>query len=220
MVLLQKDLIMINCLIHYRKLKDRLEFFHEQTEGKIEYHIIDDEVEDGSLFDISEEAMSKKKEYLKPYFNFHGHMPPITKSAERSVAVKQVQAWLDCADQDEPYFILEDDVIFTPECFEIVERISKEQNDWDIIMFGESCGLRAGDGLRSVSPPMTRGLSAYLIHPNFARKIKEDISTISMAVDWELNYLTVKHNCKMFWYEPILFGQGSQGGPFTSAIQE
>lgn len=210
---------MINRLIHYRKLTDRLEFFHKQTEGKIEYKIIDNEVEDDSLFDISEETLSKKKEYLKPYFNFDGHMPPITKPSERSVAVKQVAVWLECAKQEEPYFILEDDVIFTPNCFDFVEQISRIDNAWDIVMFGESCGLRAGDGLRQVIPPMTRGLSAYLIHPNFAKKIKDDISTISMAVDWELNYLTVKHECKMFWYEPILFGQGSQGGPFSSSIQ-
>ncbi len=213
---------MINCVIHYRKLTDRLDFFEEQTQGKIDYRVIDNEVEDNSLFDISEEIMTEKKKYLNPYPNFNGHIRPITKNSERSVAVKQVRAWLECAEQDEPYFILEDDVMFKPEYFDEVEEISKcEHFDWDIIMFGVSGDLRAGDmGMYKINPPMTKGLSAYLLNPNFARKMKDDLSSISMAVDWELNYLTVKHECKMFWYEPALFGQGSQGGPFGSAIQE
>lgn len=211
---------MINCLIHYRKLEERLRFFNKQVDNKFEYIIVDTEDQGDITFDISQETIDKKKEYLKSYSTFGGDIGGIKKHSERSVAIKQVIAWNMCAQKNESFFIMEDDIIFNPESIKVVEEISNSKLEWDIIMFGESCGLSAGSGLKLVSPPMTRGLSAYLIHPNFAKKIQHDLKNISMAIDWELNYLTVKHDCRMLWYEPFLFSQGSQGGPFKSSIQD
>jgi hypothetical protein len=185
----------------------------------LEYVVIDDEELDGLVFDINQDTIDSKIEHLKPYRTFGGTIPPITKQAEKSVSVKQVKAWRMCAEGDEPWFIMEDDIIFNTYAFKTVEEISKYQN-WDIVMFGFSSGLSAGNGFNQVTPPMTRGLSAYLLHPDFARKIKDDCLNVSMAIDWELNYLTQKHGCRMFWYEPFLFGQGSRTGLFKSAIQD
>ena len=211
---------MINCLIHYRKLEERLEFFDKQVDGKFDYIIVDNEDQGDIIFDISQETIDKKKKYLKSYSTFGGDIQGIKKQSEKSVAIKQIIAWNMCAEENEKYFIMEDDILFQPESIKTVEEISNSDLEWDMIMFGESCGLGAGEGLRVVSPPMTRGLSAYLIHPNFARKIKSDLTNISIAIDWELNYLTVKYKCRMLWYEPFLFSQGSQGGPFKSSIQD
>lgn len=209
---------MIKCLIHYRPLTDRLEHFHKQMDG-MEYVVVDDEEVEGLVFDIEEQTIKNKIEYLKAYSTFGGTIPPITKKAEKSVSVKQVKSWLMCAEGDEPYFIMEDDIIFDTRAFNIVEEISNYKG-WDIVMFGYSSGLSAGNGFNRVTPPMTRGLSAYLLHPDFARKIRDDCMNVSMAIDWELNYLAEKHECKMFWYEPFLFGQGSRTGLFKSAIQD
>jgi hypothetical protein len=212
---------MKTCVIHYRPLSDRLENFDKQVNGRIEYQIIDNEVGDDSVFDTTPDTILNKIQHLQPYSTFGGSIPPITKDSERSVAVKQLRVWLECAEQDEPYLVLEDDVIFNASTFDIVDNLVNNITDWDIIMMGISGGLKAGDnGLYKVEPPMTKGLSAYLLNPEFARKMKPDLKNISMAVDWELNYLTQKHNCRMLWLEPAIFGQGSQGGPFKSAIQD
>jgi hypothetical protein len=152
-----------------------------------------------------------------------------------SLIMKHVSAWQSVvADPGGWHLILEDDVL-VPEPERLVanlEAVTRElpEGGWDLLFVGLGCGLHVPWWRRLLSPgkrgsgrggrPGGRGggggcsrcTEAYLIHPDFAKRLLESRDAkppFRRAIDWLLNEAGVEMKARAFWVEPALMTQGA-----------
>ena len=152
-----------------------------------------------------------------------------------SLILKHVAAWRQVATTSEPggwHLILEDDVLVPrAEAFlEDLKRVMNELPDsgWDLIFIGLGCDLhvpwwRRRRGRRVHWRGWRRGwiwggggcsrcTEAYLIHPDFARRLVASCwvePPFEQPIDWLLNEAGQALKARSFWAEPPLVTQGA-----------
>ena len=154
-----------------------------------------------------------------------------------SLIMKHVEAWKQVVERAERglwHLILEDDVL-VPESERLVadlEAVTRElpEGGWDLLFVGLGCGLHVPWWRRLLSPGKrvfwrgwrpgwlwggggcSRCTEAYLIHPDFAKRLLESRDAkppFRRAIDWLLNEAGVEMKARAFWVEPALMTQGA-----------
>jgi len=149
---------------------------------------------------------------------------------ELSIAWKQLRALEIIVEEDmDRALILEDDVLFRGNFFDLFEDFSKENVDYDALFIGSGCNLRIDSSfiisnkhLYLKSHPAAKCADSYVITNAAAKKILSTLHPLSLPWDIELCYQMKKHDMKVYWMEPPITAQGSQmriGGEYSSAIQ-
>ena len=69
--------------------------------------------------------------------------------------------------------------------------------------------------------PRSRTTAAYIINPESALKLASGILPVTMPIDWQYQFLFLKHNFKVLWTYPPAFIHGSKESKyfFKSSIQ-
>jgi hypothetical protein len=128
---------------------------------------------------------------------------------------------------DRPHLILEDDVLLAPSFFEkLAADVEQLPTEWDLFFVGLGCDLhvpfwrrRPGKRVywRGWKPQRywggggcSRCTEAYLIHPDFARRLLHSpfgVPPFSAPIDWHLNHAGVVLKARSYWLEPALVRQ-------------
>lgn len=150
--------------------------------------------------------------------------------AEKSIAVKHLEAYQRLANSTYDYaLILEDDTILVENFMPILESrigtLSDEKSKWDFLFIGSCCNLRIsqehiipGQYWYKKSYPATKCADSYVIKRKAAQACLEELP-YTLPIDWELSYIIEKRNMTTYWLEPPIVVQGSQNGTYESSIQ-
>ena len=154
--------------------------------------------------------------------------PRQLRQAELSLAYKHFKMYEKIIEQQvQTTLILEDDVILDEEFIKKFNfNIFNTPRDYDFIFIGSGCNLRISESDRRPGQvaylkthPASKCTDSYVITYEAAEKIYESMQPFTFPIDFELNYQTLLHNMKVYWWEPPLVRQGSQCGLFGSEIQ-
>ncbi len=213
-------------ITHYKKLKDRKKYIQKQMlKYNLQYIFIENEPCDAFLVDDSLESWHEKTIPL----NYHYKEPyRKIKQSEISLSYKHIYIYKEIIkNKIETALILEDDVIL--DCNFIKKfnfLLSKTPEDWDVIFIGSGCGLRVNKDKIQVNQysylkkhPASKCTDSYVIKKSAVAKIIPKTSSISMPIDFELNYWMFINNLNVYWWEPPIVRQGSQIRMFPSEIQ-
>ena len=98
--------------------------------------------------------------------------------------------------------VLEDDVKFSPNFIEQINKYISSDTVYDFISVGSCCSLtEKGVGLVSTNRG-SRCTHAYMISRACYYKIKEDLCNIQEPIDFYINKVVLKYNLSNFWLEP------------------
>jgi len=117
--------------------------------------------------------------------------------SELSLFLKHIAAWKLSASLNEPLLILEDDALFSRECYPILTRvleISTNYHQYDLIYIGDTCSVNCTRYryLLSILPrteaavyraPFGHFTDAYIISPYFALRLLENLKYTCIPVD-------------------------------------
>ena len=128
-----------------------------------------------------------------------------------------------------PALVIEDDIIAKENSFELIEQAFKLcSQSFDYVDLGGGCDLvpfrnempiKNFHNFVLLSLPRTRTTAGYMISPNAARILSEEMTPIIMPTDWQFNYLFKKHKFKVAWSDPAAFIHGSQSKHYLSSIK-
>jgi GR25 family glycosyltransferase involved in LPS biosynthesis len=156
------------------------------------------------------------------------HEKRILKKSEISLAFKHIKIYEDIVKNNiKSALILEDDVILDKEFIKKFNLyLHMTPKDWDFIFIGSGCNLRIeqnkiknGVVAYLKEHPASKCTDSYIIKGPTAKKLLSTITPFTFAIDFELNYQMLKHDMKVYWWEPPIVSQGSQCGMFRSEIQ-
>ena len=151
--------------------------------------------------------------------------------AEISLTLKHYVALKKIADSKEPGLIMEDDIILKPESKLLIEKsFLLCKNKFDYIDLGGGCELPLFEEDKflidegrfvKLKIPRSRTTAAYLVNPESALKLASGILPVSMPIDWQYQFLFLRHNFKVLWTSPPAFIHGSKESKyfFKSSIQ-
>ena len=152
-------------------------------------------------------------------------LPEISLTLKHYVALKKI------ANSKEPGLIMEDDVILKPESKLLLEKsflLCKSKFDYidlgggcELPLFEEDKFLIDEERFVQLKIPRSRTTAAYIISPESALKLASGILPVTMPIDWQYQFLFLKHNFKVLWTYPPAFIHGSKEGKdfFKSSIQ-
>lgn len=216
-------------VMHYKPLVERLTHIQDlMSSHNIEYTVFDEEP--GEKLDeyFFDDYDTRKNKLLL----FPGNQPQKdVKDSEISLAFKHVRALEKMVKDNIPVALfLEDDAILCDNFSSIANiYLANTPEDWDMIFPGNGCNLRIDQS--RIKPgqlsylkehPATKCTDSYFIKLDAAKKLLTTIKPFHIAIDWELNFQLKHHDFKVYWFEPHIIEQGSDGagtGIWRSAIQ-
>tara|TARA_R110000868_G_scaffold81820_7_gene231410 strand:+ start:503 stop:1171 length:669 start_codon:yes stop_codon:yes gene_type:complete len=214
-------------ILHCKKLTERFPFMNEQMHvhgfTNVTWHTDDDasDQEGKDLTDIYEGVRSQNAEKLKIY---NGHSPRVLNAGEVSLTTKWGKVIQLIADGDDDHaLVLEDDAKLCDNFSESFDSYLKSTpSDWDMIYLGDGCNLHAnyteGKHAYLKEHPASRCTDSILIKKTAAEKISTTWFPFDHAADFELSWQQYHHDLNVYWWEPTLVTQESQGGRFTSTL--
>ena len=142
--------------------------------------------------------------------------------ASISLCVKHIKTYEAIAEGGDEYVLmLEDDVVFHDNFYQIEEFMGDAPSDWDMIFMGSGCNLRPknivpGQVFYKKESPSTKCTDSFLINKDAAKKLSNSMIPFSLAIDFELNYHLHVMNFNVYWIDPPIVSQGSELGLFYS----
>jgi len=149
--------------------------------------------------------------------------------SEKSIAHKHIKIWRDISDNNiSTALVLEDDLMFDDKFVELFNfNLTITPKDWDLIFIGSGCNLRIPseekrDGIVAYRKhhPASKCMDSYLIKCSSAAIMSENIKSITLPIDFEINYCMKEADMKVYWWEPPVTKQGSQCGLYKSEIMK
>lgn len=214
-------------ILHCKKLSNRFAFMNEQinTHGFTDVvwytdNDASDQVEE-DLNGIYEGVRPQNVEKLKIY---NEYSPRILNAGEISLSTKWGKVIKIIADSDDVYaLVLEDDALLCRNFSKLFQKyIDSTPSDWDMIYLGDGCNLHAnyteGKHAYLKEHPASRCSDSVLIKKTAAEKISKTWFPFDHGSDFELSWQQYHHDLNVYWWEPTLVTQESQGGRFTSAL--
>jgi glycosyl transferase family 25 len=207
---------------HYTKLKDRKIALEKQFK---DHNITDYEF----IEKYDREDLTFYEQML-----FHPKLP----SSVMSLSLKHRHAYRAIRDNYDCALILEDDVILSPNFVAILEGYIKElPTDYDMLFIGDGCNFHIPDEqlepnkhiyLKENTPTTwggdgsTKCSDSYIITKACATRICEYVDRLIyktfLPLDWWLNMVIRECEFKVYWAEPTIVTQGSEGGIYGSSI--
>ena len=149
--------------------------------------------------------------------------------SEISLTLKHLAALKQISKFNEPALIIEDDVIIKPFSKELIDKAYFLCNQkYDYIDLGGGCNLtlfendkqiKSFENFIDLKVPRSRTTAAYMINPKSANIIAKNLKQIVMPIDWQLQYLFLKHEFKVAWASPPAFIHGSES-IFTTSVEK
>ena len=214
-------------ILHCKKLSNRFAFMNEQinTHGFTDVvWYTDNDASDQvgeDLNGIYEGVRPQNVEKLKIY---NEYSPRILNAGEISLSTKWGKVIKIIADSDDVYaLVLEDDALLCRNFSKLFQKyIDSTPSDWDMIYLGDGCNLHAnyteGKHAYLKEHPASRCSDSVLIKKTAAEKISKTWFPFDHGSDFELSWQQYHHDLNVYWWEPTLVTQESQGGRFTSAL--
>ena len=208
-------------VIHYSKLTDRKQSILSQfaLHGIKNYEFV--------------ENYNKEELTDSDYNRFETNMKP----SGISVSLKNFWVFDEIAAKYEHALIFEDDVILSPGFSGKLDMYVRElPPDWDMLFIGDGCNFHIPKNSlipfryiykKGTEPTLwggmgaTRCVDSYLVSKKAALALSEYIrnirSKITVPIDWLIN--TIARDCSMnvYWAEPTIVTQGTEGGLFESS---
>ena len=215
-------------ILHCKKLTERFQFMNQQMLDhgftNVTWYTDDDasDQEGKDLTDIYEGIRPKGYEKLKIYPP--GPVPLLLTPGVISLATKWGKVIKIIADSDDVYaLVLEDDALLCENFPKLFDKyLESTPSDWDMIYLGDGCNLHAnyteGKHAYLKEHPASRCTDSILIKKTAAEKISTTWFPFDHAADFELSWQQYHHDLNVYWWEPTLVTQESQGGRFTSAL--
>jgi GR25 family glycosyltransferase involved in LPS biosynthesis len=205
-------------VLHMKKLEARISRIMELLCRC--YFVEDIEVITSENSDLKFSALAEKRKCLPQDFDVREFT-----TSEKSLYQKHFRAMKKISNDSQPAMILEDDVIFEPKNLDIfVQQYFKFAERHDCVFFGTGCGLRLqGAGfIKNENRLKSKCTDSFIITPEASRVFVENMTTegAHTAIDWEMNYIFLKYNMDVYWYEPGVVYQGSQTGLYSSEIKQ
>jgi len=210
---------------HYLPLTERKILLTEQLEkNNIEADWITDEPQDYNFYEFSDKLWNDKINKFDYGLNISARK---LRKAELSLAYKHIKIFNKITQNHiENSLVLEDDVL-------LINNFSKNFNeylhdtpkDWDFIFIGSGCDLRIPIEKRNKNKayvkehPASKCTDSFIISLQAANKICNSMKTITLPIDFELNYQMSFNDLKIYWWDPPIVMQGSQVNLFRSEIQ-
>ena len=148
--------------------------------------------------------------------------------AEISLTLKHFTALKEISKSNYPALICEDDIIFKKNSLEELENAFELcKKDFDFINIGEGGNLpffefdkplKSNNRFIELNIPRSNTTNAYMVNPNTAKTLSENLIPTIMPVDWQLQYLLIKYKYKVLWANPPIFGHGSKN-EYKSSIR-
>jgi GR25 family glycosyltransferase involved in LPS biosynthesis len=214
-------------ILHCKKLSNRFTFMNEQINTHrftdvVWYtdHDASDQVGE-DLNGIYEGVRPQNVEKLKIY---NEYSPRILNAGEISLSTKWGKVIKIIADSDDVYaLVLEDDALLCRNFSKLFQKyIDSTPSDWDMIYLGDGCNLHAnyteGKHAYLKEHPASRCSDSVLIKKTAAEKISTTWFPFDHGADFELSWQQYHHDLNVYWWEPTLVTQESQGGRFTSTL--
>lgn len=159
---------------------------------------------------------------------------PTLKPADKSVISKHIAAWKKVK---EISIIFEDDVILAAGFSDTLSKyVAELPADWDLLFIGDGCNLHMPAHYispsehiypKSLQPTSwggdgaTRCADSYVISERCAAAFAGDTERpIRKPIDFYMNDLCRKYDCKVFWAEPTIVTQGSETGLFEVSARK
>jgi GR25 family glycosyltransferase involved in LPS biosynthesis len=149
---------------------------------------------------------------------------------EISCCINHLKAWEQFL--YDPYFLglfLEDDIILFDNFYEKLTSVIVDAPEFDIMFVGGGFHHSIAPTISSITKdtysyiykghPSTNCVCSYLLTKNLAKKIVEFYfkNKFSLPIDYEINYMLKKLNCKILHIEPSLCVEGSSTGAYVSS---
>jgi len=170
----------------------------------------------------------EKKMKVYPRFSAKD-MPPFMKPSQISLAFKHGLAYRDALVKfpaAEFFVFLEDDVKFGDDLLRRMNfYMTQTPDDWDVIYFGNGCELAPanpseGKLAYQVDHPASRCSDSILVRRSALSALAENWFPFSLPSDWELSWLHLFLDHRVYWWFPALTSQGSQNRSYTRSISE
>lgn len=178
-------------------------------------------------FILEHDIPELKKEELSQYFSKEHTLRP----SELSCSMKHIEALKKIEQQrGEIFLILEDDVLFSNNSYEILEKLEKELNTVEedfVISLGNAANMYTPkkalkENVLLYKNIENRAADSMLISKKAVRKrlkwLKENQTLL--PADHMYNLIDNEVGNHIYWLEPTIVTQGSQAGIFTSSIQK
>ena len=184
------------------------------------YFVEDIEVITSESSELRFSSIPEKRKCLPPDFDAREFT-----TSEKSLYQKHFRAMQKISTSSQPAIILEDDVIFEPQRLDLfVQQYFNFRESHDCVFFGTGCNLRLdGTGfVKNENRLKSKCTDSFIITPEAARVFVQNMTDegAHTAIDWEMNYIFIKHNMNVHWYEPGVVYQGSQCGLYGSEIKQ
>lgn len=222
-------------IIHYTKLKERKDFIDYQLKDvDINFEYITNFDKDLLTNKIIDEYYEKcPKSYHEKTKNLWSRQDSRYKElnlSEISCNLKHIEALKKASLLDESSLIIEDDCCFVDGYSEKIKNIKSElPEDWDVVFLGSGCGdwfqkikiksfIDIGNCIYKANHPASNCTECFLIKPESAEKIYNNIKPFNLIIDWELSYIFYKLDMNIYWVYPSIADQGSKNGMYKSEL--
>jgi GR25 family glycosyltransferase involved in LPS biosynthesis len=225
---------MIN-IIHYKKLIERKKYLTNILDSFEMTYVFNEKYDRDTISkDIIEKYYKNNPQIWEEktkglYTIIIGHRE--LKNSEICNGISHISSLKKISEDINDYgIIIEDDVIFKNyfknDLFNVMNDIP---NDYDIIFLGSEYDIYHLDKLNNSktikiknnifkkTPPKTRTVDAYIVKKDFAKKLYDNINSLTLPFDFELNYWLDKLNANCYWVDPGLVKQGSMNGVYKSS---
>jgi|TARA_R110000787_G_scaffold271439_1_gene378634 GR25 family glycosyltransferase involved in LPS biosynthesis len=221
-------------IIHYKKLKERKDYLiKELTNLNFEYYFIEDYDRNNMTEHILSYYNGNKDLWSERTKNIYTHKPIFRalNNGEICNAVSHLEAINNISNSSKEYgCVIEDDIIFKSNFNKNYSTLLKDiPPHYDIIFVGNSFNMMnlskmanfkvdpIKNNIYNIKPGRARTVDFYLIKKDFAKKLYDNIKTIVLPFDFELNYWLGKLNANCYWVDPGLVEQGSMNGTYKSS---
>ena len=171
---------------------------------------------------------SQIKVFIYKIFNPKEFKPTVLSDSQISNTLKHLWALRKIKNLNSPALVIEDDIIAKENSYKLIEQafeLCSQSFDYvdlgggcDLVPFRNEIPIKNFHNFVLLSLPRTRTTAGYMISPNAARILSEEMTPIIMPTDWQFNYLFKKHKFKVAWSDPPAFIHGSQSKHYLSSI--
>jgi len=178
-------------------------------------------------FILEHDIPELKAEELSQYFSKEHALRP----SELSCSMKHIEALKKIEKQEgEVFLILEDDVLFSKNTYEILQNLKKElpniEEDF-VISLGNAANMytpkkELKDNVLLYRNIENRAADSMLISKKAVKKRLQWLNENQtvLPADHMYNFIDNEVGNHIYWLEPTIITQGSQAGLFTSSIQK